>query len=203
MPFPRSAAIRAPTRLVGDPSWPFRFDKLTIKAQEAVQARSRAGRRPRQPADRRRCTCWRALLAEQRGHRARRCSSRSASIAGSWTGSSRPSWAIFPRSPAARSRSPTRSCIKVLEAAPARGRRDEGRVRLHRAPAAGPDQGRLQGQERPEAQRHQRQGACSRRCRRSAAAPGSPTRTRRTSSRPWSATASTWWSGPGRASSTR
>ena len=41
---------------------------------------------------------------------------------------------------------------------PARGRRHEGRVRLDRAPAAGLGQGRFEGQQRAEAQRHHREG---------------------------------------------
>ena len=86
---------------------------------------------------------------------------------------------------------------------PARGRRDEGRVRLDRTPPAGAGQGRLEGQEHPEAQRRHRQGTAAGAAGRPRQRTGDRPERRRPSSRPWSATASIWSSGPGRENSTR
>ncbi len=86
---------------------------------------------------------------------------------------------------------------------PARSRRHERRVRLDRAPAAGADEGRLEGEKRPETQRRHRQGTAE-------GVAGGPRQhprdrpdARKTSSRRCSATASTWWIVPGRENSIR
>ena len=149
----------------------FRFDKLTIKAQEAVAAAQALAADRGHAADRLRCTCWRPCWPKTTASSAR-CWTASASTAGNWSGSSRPSWATWPRSRGGRRPQLAAGRQSRAGSRPARSRRHEGRVRLHRTPAAGPGQGRFQGQERPQAQRHHRQGTACRPCRPSAAAPG-------------------------------
>ena len=94
----------------------FRFDKLTIKAQEAVAAaQSLAADRGHAQIDPLHLLA--ALLAQTDGivgpmlDRDRRQPRRNS------TGSSSPSWAIFPRSPAGRRRRSSQETNRVLEAA--------------------------------------------------------------------------------------
>ena len=58
----------------------FRFDKLTIKAQEAVAAAQSLAADAGQSAGRRRCTCWPRCWPRATGSSGR-CSRRSASTA--------------------------------------------------------------------------------------------------------------------------
>ena len=183
----------------------FRFDKLTIKAQEAVPARAGAGRRARAIRRSSRCTCW------------RRCWPKSDGIV-------RPVLdKIGANRGAARTDRRGRAEASAQGLAAAR-RRSVGR-QLQQGARRGPDakpttmkdefvstehlllalaKVDIEGQERAQAQRHRRRRRCSRRCK--------PVRGSRPRDRseprgqvpgPARSTASTWSSGPARASSTR
>ena len=180
----------------------FRLDKLTVKSQEAVQrAQSLAGGEgpsgdgPAAPA----------------GGAARR--DRTASPGRSWKrsastcrSSSKQVNAELDRKPQVSGGSqpqPNRQLMAVLEAAHQRSGRDEGRVRLGRASAAGPD---ARPTRRPRTCCRSTASATrtsSKPSSPSAAAPASPTRTPRASIRPCKNTASTWCKRPTPASSIR
>ena len=179
----------------------FRFDKLTIKAQEAVARAQALAAERGNAADRSAAPAGRPAGRERRDRRAAAGADRRQPAAvgadrrvGTGPlpqGLRRGAAAGRPRAePGARSR-------------PARGRRDEGRVRLDRAPAAGPGQGRIEGQERAEAQRRHRQGDAAGPAGRPRQRAGDRSEPRGKVPGPASATASTWSSGPGRASSIR
>ena len=182
----------------------FRFDKLTIKAQEAVQRAQElaadAGNPQIEPLH-----LLAALLERRAKASSGRCSKRSARIAAQLEQIVEAELGHLPKvSAAARRRSVGKQLIKVLEAAQTRSRRDEGRVRLDRAPAAGAG---ARSTRRPRTscklnaidEADDAQGAASGPRQR----PRRPIRIPRRSSRPWRNTASTWSSGPARASSTR
>ena len=135
----------------------FRFDKLTIKAQEAVAKAQSIGGGAGQSADRSAALVGRAAV-RGRGDRRGRAGADRRPTGSSSSGSSSRSWATFPRSSAGRHAAAPEPRCRGAGRRPARGRRDEGRVRLDRASAVGPGQSRLQGQERPQAQRRHRQG---------------------------------------------
>ena len=150
---------------------PFRFDKLTIKAQEAVAAgpgdwRPSAGIPQIDPLH-----LLAALLAEQEGavepilDRIGVNRQQLDRIVAAELGH-------FPKVSGGAPPQPNAATAKGARSRPARSRRHEGRVRLDRASAAGPGQDRVQGQGRSETQRHRPTRNCSRPCRPSAAAPG-------------------------------
>ena len=181
----------------------FRFDKLTIKAQEAVQ-RAKSWRPIAAIRRSSRCICWRRCSARPKASSVR-CSKRSAPTAQQLEKIDRRRARPFAQaSGGAPAAARAKAWSSVLEAAAKASRHDEGRVRLDRASAAGADEGRFQGQERAQAQRHRREATCSRPCKPSAAARASTDQNPgRASSRPWKSTASTWSNGPATASSIR
>ena len=180
----------------------FRFDKLTLKAQEAVtRAQELAADRGHAQIDPLHLLA--ALLAENDGivgpilerigvNRGAIGQDRRGRIGPFRQGLRRGAAAAQPGiQPGARSR-------------PARSRHDERRVRLDRTPAAGADESRIEGQKRPEAQRHHRKGTAAR-CLQAVrgSTPRDRPNARKTSSRPCNDTASIWSSGRGKASSIR
>ena len=179
----------------------FRFDKLTLKAQEAVaRAQELAADRGHAQIDPLHLLA--ALLGGKRRHRRadpgtdRRQSRAARQDRPGRTGPFRPRL----RRGAAAGQPGTEPRARSR---PARSRRDERRVRLDRAPAAGPDQGRLEGQKRPEAQRRHRQGPVEGVAGRPRQHPRDRPDAGRQVPGACSATASTWSSAPGRESSIR
>ena len=183
----------------------FRFDKLTIKAQEAVAARAGAGGRARAIRRSSRCICWPRCLAEDEGivrpaaRKDRRQSSASSNtiveaelkhLAASRAAASPPGV-----EPAARQGARRR---------PGRSRRHEGRLRLDRAPAARARQGRLESQERPASSTPSpKKKLLDAHASRPRLGPRHRSDARGQIPGPAKNTASIWSSGPGKASSIR
>ena len=181
----------------------FRFDKLTIKAQEAVQrAQSLAADRGN-PQIEPLHSARRAAGRERRASSAR-FSTRSGPTAQQLEQIVQAELGHLPKmSRRRRAARGARRCTRCSKRPNSKPTHDEGRVRLDRALAAGADRSRHQGQKRPQAQRHRRSAAAQ------GAASGPRQRTRDRSKprgkiqRAARNTASTWSNGPARASSTR
>ena len=180
----------------------FRFDKLTIKAQEAVAA-AQSLAADRGHAQIEPLHLLAAMLAESDGMIGPLLDRIGVNRGQLEQHRRSPSWAISPRSAAARRRSPARRLTRVLEAAQreADAMKDEFVSTEHLLLALTKVDSKAK--QRAQAQRHHREGGAAGPANRPRQHPGDRPDTPRPSSRPWNATASTWSSGPGRASSTR
>ena len=142
----------------------FRFDKLTIKAQEAVaraqELAAEAGNPQIEPLH-----LLAALLGRRRRHRAAGARKDRRERRRSSSGSSRPSWGICPRRAAARRRRLSQQLAKVLEAAQAEadGMKDEFVSTEHLLLALARHE--VEGQGRSASSTRSPRTRCSARCR--------------------------------------
>ena len=156
-------------------------NRWTLKTQEAFNAGRRGGQgaraTPRSPPT----TCWPPCSARRR---ASCCRSSRRSAGARWRCATRPRRRVGQAAPRPTAARPARPRAHGgARRAPTRDReRAARRVPLHRAPAAGPGRPRRAST---------RERAARPRCRRCAAATGSPARTPRSSTRPSRSTAAT------------
>ena len=133
----------------------FRFDKLTLKAQEAV-ARAQELATDRGHAQIDPLHLLAALLAENDGI-VGPILDRIGVNRGQLDKIVQAELGHFAHVSGGAQPQLSQELNRVLGGGPTRGRRDERRVRLDRTPAAGADESRLEGQKRPETQRRHRQ----------------------------------------------